>query len=414
MGIFKAYDVRGVFPDEINEDAAYRIGLALGGPRESVVIGRDWRRGSEELYRALIDGLMDAGSTIYALGDVPTPLVSFAVKVTGASRGAMITASHNPPEYNGVKFFGRDGLSFTPADLEDLRRAYETARPSGEDGYVLDVDVWEKYAQTLPHARHVRIAVDAGNGVGARFLPILEERFDVYAMNTEKDPNFDARGPEPTDENVGELVELVEKRDCAFGLALDGDGDRAFFVWREGSVNPSLLFTLFGHWFLQRGKRRFIATVDLSRRIEEYLPDAEIRRVRVGTSYIVEAVKRFGADFSGEYSRHFAAYDFSGHSDPVYFSFVLSHFVPLEEWISRYPFPPMVSAGIRVENKEEAVKAVASVAEEILSTIDGVEFTYMGHRVLVRPSNTEEKIRIYVEGDEAAAILERLRARVPS
>lgn len=414
MGIFKAYDVRGVYPDEIGEEQAYQIALAFGGPNESVVLGRDWRRGSEELYKAFLDGLMDAGSTVYALGDVPTPVVSFTVRVTGASRGAMITASHNPPEYNGIKFFGPGGYSYTPEELKALESRVPSARVSGEDGYVTEVNIWDKYASMLPEAREVRVAVDAGNGVGAKYVRVLERFFDVITINIQKDPDFSARGPEPTEQNVKKLVDVVCEKGCAFGLALDGDGDRAFFVWKEGPLNPSLLFVLFGRWFLKRGKNVFLATVDLSRRIEEYLSGAQIHRVRVGTSYIVEAAKKLGAHFSGEYSRHYAAYEFSGHSDPAFFSAVLSHFVPLDGWVSKYAFPPLLSRSVRVKNKDVAVRRVASVAEKIISTIDGAEFLYRGHRVLVRPSNTEEKIRIYVEGEKADQILDELSMLIPN
>jgi len=414
VGIFKAYDVRGIYPDEINEDNAYQIALAFGGPNESVVLGRDWRKGSEELYKAFLDGLMDAGSTVYALGDVPTPLVSFAVRVTGASRGAMITASHNPPQYNGVKFFGPGGYSYTPEELRALEAKVPSAGASEEDGYVIDIDIWEKYAAMLPNARNVRMAFDAGNGVGTKYINVFKRFFDVFAINTRKDPDFSARGPEPTEENVQTLVDIVRDKECAFGLAVDGDGDRAFFVGRDGPLNPAFLFVLFGRWFLERGKNIFIATVDLSRRIEEYLPEARIYRVRVGTSYIVEMAKKVGAHFSGEYSRHYAAYEFSGHSDPAFFSAVLTHFVPLDRWAHRFTFPPLLSKSIRVKDKNAAVQAVAAVAEQVLSTVDGVEFMYKNHRVLVRPSNTEEKIRIYVEGDHAGKVLEELSKLVPN
>ncbi len=408
-----AYDIRGRYPDEITAELAYRVGYFFGQGRDTVVVGHDFRHGSEELHHSLVDGLRDAGAMVYDLGAVPTPVVSFAVRATRASGGVMVTASHNPPEYNGFKLFDGEGYSLS---REEILAIYKQA--SGDsgirespDGCVVPVDIREKYASALPPAERRRIVVDFGNGVGSWYLPILEERFDVVSLNVDPDPDFSGRGPEPSFELADAVAERVRDEDASFALLLDGDADRSVFADPQGFLNPSLLFTLFGRWFLDSGRgNTFVASLDISPRVSNYLPGARVIRTRIGTVFIDQKAREIGADFAGEYSCHFTAYGFSGHSDPLFFTSVLSH-ADLPGAREQYSFHPLVSESFRVDDPKAYVEAAAKLGT-VLSRIDGVEIMYENHRVLVRPSNTEPKIRIYAEGPRAEEIVRTVARRL--
>ncbi len=407
-----AYDIRGIYPDDIDGEYAYRVGYVFGAGRDTVVVGRDFRRGSETLYERIKEGLRDAGVMVYDVGAVPTPVVSFAVRVTKASGGIMVTASHNPPEYNGFKLFDSNGYSLDMHEIKEIASTAEEVSPrEGADGCIVPVDVKGRYASSLPESKRVKIVVDFGNGVGVWYKDILAERFDLVAVNDEPDPSFSARGPEPTFELADSLAARVKDEGAAFALLLDGDADRSVFADAEGFVNPSLLFTLFGRWFLDTGNgKTFIASLDISPRVTQYLPGARVIRTRIGTVFIDQRAKEENAEFAGEYSCHFTAYNFSGHSDPLFFTAVLSHYDPLAAR-SEYIFYPLVSESFRVENPQEYVERARQLGTE-LSRIDGAEIMYKNHRVLVRPSNTEPKVRVYVEGPNAREVIEDVVLRL--
>ncbi len=407
-----AYDVRGIYPDDVNEDLAYRLGYVFGRDRDSVVVAHDYRHGSEELYKSLIDGLKAAGTMVYTLGAVPTPVLSFTVRAARADGGIMVTASHNPPAYNGFKFFDSQGFSLPREEIYGIVEASEHAElHESVDGCVVPVDVRENYASALPSFERKRVIVDFGNGVGVWFKPILKEHFDLISLNDEPDPDFRGRGPEPTFDHADALAERIRDEGADFALLLDGDADRSVFADANGFVNPSLLFTLFGRWFLrERRGNVFVASLDISPRVSNYLPGARVIRTRIGTSFIVERAREEGAVFSGEYSCHFTAYDFSGHSDPAFFTHVLSNYDVLSAR-EQYSFYNLVEESYRVDNPAEYVSRAEALGT-VLSKIDGVEFMYKNHRVLVRPSNTEPKIRIYVEGPEATSIVAEVAGKL--
>ncbi|MDN5367136.1 MAG: phosphomannomutase / phosphoglucomutase [Candidatus Diapherotrites archaeon] len=407
-----AYDIRGIYPDDVNEDLAYRVGYVFGRERDTVVVAHDYRRGSEELYNALIEGLKAAGTMVYTIGAVPTPVLSFAVRATEANGGIMVTASHNPPEYNGFKLFDDSGTSLPREEIQGIAESARNADVyESPDGCVVPVDIEEKYASELPPTQRRRIIVDFGNGVGIWYKGLLERQFDVIALNDEIDPMFSSRGPEPTFELADALAERIRDEGADFALLLDGDADRSVFADADGFLNPSLLFTLFGRWFLETGRgKTFIASLDISPRVINYLPGARVIRMRIGTVFIDQKAKEEKAVFAGEYSCHFTAYQFSGHSDPLFFTHVLSHYdLPAEK--KKYTFYPLVSESFHVDNPQDYIERAASLGT-VLSRIDGVEFMYKNHRVLVRPSNTEPKIRIYVEGPEAENVLKDLADRL--
>ena len=204
-----AYDIRGIYPDDVNEELAHRLGYVFGRERDTVVVARDFRRGSDALYSSFIEGACAADATVYSLGAAPTPVLSFAVRASGADGGVMITASHNPPNYNGFKLFDSWG-AVLPRDeiMGILESGQDVDVREGKDCRVLPLNVLEQYKRDIPDSPQRRVVVDFSNGVGVWFKPLLEERFDLIAINDDPDPDFRAGGPEPTLDRAEELQGL--------------------------------------------------------------------------------------------------------------------------------------------------------------------------------------------------------------
>ncbi|TFG93018.1 MAG: phosphomannomutase/phosphoglucomutase, partial [Myxococcales bacterium] len=256
-GIFKAYDIRGVFPDELDTALAYRIGRAtarfLGSP--TIAVGRDARSSSPQLFDALVRGLGDEGSEVVDLGLVCTPMVYYAVEHLGAGGGIMITASHNPGRYNGFKICREHAIPIGEATgLREIERlAGEVAHAAAQSAQRRDVrraDLREAYVEhVLRLARRVpelRVAIDCGNGMASIGLePLLKRlRLEVLRLYFEPDgtfPNHEANPLEP--ENLRDLCEAVRRTGADFGVAFDGDADRAIFVDERGEPVASDLVT---------------------------------------------------------------------------------------------------------------------------------------------------------------------------
>src|SRR5918998_117889 len=245
--IFKAYDIRGVYPDSLNEGLARDIGRAfvnhLGLSGSRVVVARDMRLSGEALEEAFIDGVTEAGADVLDLGLVSTDALYFAVGHLEEPGGAMITASHNPKEYNGFKLCREDAIALSGeqgiGQIRDLIVSGKLPEPAKYAGSVEESDIAEDYAEhcltfiDTEGLRPLKIVVDAGNGMAGKMLPPIFERlpFEYVPMYFELDGSFPNHPPNPIEpENVKDLQERVREENADFGVAFDGDADRCFIV----------------------------------------------------------------------------------------------------------------------------------------------------------------------------------------
>jgi len=256
VAIFKAYDIRGVFPDELDAAAAYRIGRAtarfLGkGP---VVVGRDARTRSPELFGEIVRGVCDEGVGVIDIGLVATPMLYFAVDQLGGAGGIMITASHNPGRYNGFKICRENAIPIGEAsglkEIESIANAIGDGEAAPQRGEVREVDVTEGYVEHVlavgKGRPRLRVAIDGGNGMAAAGLVPLLARLDleVEALYLEPDCTFPNHEADPLKlENLRDVVDAVKRTGAAFGVAFDGDADRAVFVDDQGEPVSSDLIT---------------------------------------------------------------------------------------------------------------------------------------------------------------------------
>src|SRR5918998_1178463 len=261
--IFKAYDIRGRYPDALNEDVARKIGRAyvsfLGLSGSRVVVGRDMRLSGEALEEAFVEGVTEAGADVLDIGLVSTDALYFAVGHLGEPGGAMITASHNPKDYNGLKLCREEAIALSGEEgiyqIRDLITSGKLPEPDGSgSGSVEEDDVTDDYAEhclsfiDAEDLRPLKIVVDAGNGMAGKMLPPIFERlpFEYVPMYFELDGSFPNHPPSPIEpENTEALRERVVEEEADFGVAFDGDADRVFVIDEKGAViSGDLLATL--------------------------------------------------------------------------------------------------------------------------------------------------------------------------
>ena len=445
MPIFKAYDIRGVVPDELDAAIAYRIGRATARfiGAEALAVGRDARAHSPELVEALMRGINDEGTDVVDLGLAATPMLYYAVETLGTGGGVMLTASHNPARYNGFKICrehaipigGDSGL----AEIEALCAEVENASPAARPGKRRSEDVVAGYVE---HARSVggrcrpqMVAIDCGNGMAA---VALEPLLDTLPLETERlyfepDGTFPNHPADPLDlENLKDVSEAVRRTGAAFGVAFDGDADRAVFVDETGEPVPSDLVT----GLLARSQLAHSpgGTVLYDLRsswatMEEIEAAGGVARMcRVGHSFVKADMRREDAVFAGELSGHFY-FRFSPTlvADDGIAAFVAMLDVlaesdaPLSERIAplrRYFASGELNrdAGSRERMKEilDAVAAEHADADEI-SWMDGLLVRYADWWFNIRPSNTEPFLRLNLEArtpEKMARERDRLLARM--
>jgi phosphomannomutase len=424
MSIFKAYDVRGVVPDQLGAADAHRLGRAVArhfGARQ-LVVGRDARRSSPELGDALLRGISEEGVDVIEIGLVATPMLYFAVELLGAGGGIMVTASHNPAQYNGFKICREHAIPVGEAsglrEIEKLAAGIADEPVAARRGTLRKADVTEGYVE---HALAVgeqrpalRVAIDCGNGMAAVGLEPLLGRLPlrVERLYFEPDCTFPNHPADPLHlENLADLRRTVLRSGADFGVAFDGDADRAIFVDERGEPVPCDLVTgLLARTQLRRAPGGLVL-YDLR---SSWATAEEIRAAggvaemcRVGHSFVKAAMREKNALFAGELSGHFY-FRFSPNlvADDGIAALVAMLDVlgregrPLSALIAplrRYFASGEVSR--RVSDPQAILAALARehAAAPELSHMDGLLVRYDDWWFNMRPSNTEPLLRLNVE-----------------
>ncbi|HEU4621074.1 MAG TPA: phosphomannomutase/phosphoglucomutase [Burkholderiaceae bacterium] len=429
--LFKAYDIRGVVRDALTPQAVRSIGQAIGslaierGDKQAVV-GRDGRLSSPELAQAVSDGLRAAGIDVIDIGLVATPMVYFATQVLGCGTGVMVTGSHNPPEYNGLKMVV-GGEAIHGEAIQGLRtRIVEGRLAQGSGSYRQD-DIRARYieriASDIKLARPMKIAIDAGNGVAGAFAPALFKALgcDVVELFCEVDGTFPNHHPDPAHlENLQDLMRTLRETDCELGLAFDGDGDRLGVVTRSGHVVfPDRQMMLFAEDILQRQPgAEIIFDVKCTRLLGDWIRKRGGRPTmwRTGHSLVKAKLKETGAPLAGEMSGHiFFKERWYGFDDGMYAG------ARLLEILSRQADPGAVlealpnapsTPELHLKTAEgenfaliDRLRAAAKFdgAREII-TIDGLRVEWADGFGLARPSNTTPVVVMRFEADTDDAL----------
>jgi len=427
-GIFKAYDIRGIVPTQLNEEIAYKIGLSFQHVLDAedrangntMVVSRDMREHSERLQQALVRGLTDSGLDVLDIGLAATPMNYFAISHFKAAGGVQVTASHNPAQYNGFKFSrhgarpvsGDHGIALMEQKVQegDLPKA---ATP----GKVTRGEVFQDYLKHIlsflrqdNQGPRLKVVTDAANGMATIDRPILEAMgIELTTIFFELDGTFPNHEANPLkEENLRDLQRAVRAAGADLGIAFDGDADRAAFLDETGEpIGSDLMTGLIGGILLDREPGKAVV-YDLrsSRAVSEYLREkggVPIRE-RVGHSFIKATMRQHEAIFGGELAGHYYFRDHS-YADCPLLSVVevlnlmrqtLQPLSALIEPLQRYAKSPEIN--FEVEDKQGKIDQLARrYSDAGIDYLDGITLSYPDWWANVRPSNTEPFLRLVME-----------------
>jgi len=429
--IFKAYDIRGVVGRTLTPEIVRAIGQALGTlarekGRSALVVGRDGRLSGPELAAAVAEGIRAAGADVIDVGMVTTPMSYFAANHLGTQSSVMVTGSHNPPDYNGLKMVV-DGITLSGDDIQGIRARIEAGRLASGAGTYRTADIAEAYydrvASDIRLARPLRIAVDSGNGVAGAFAPTLYRRLgcEVTEMFCEVDGRFPNHHPDPSKpENLRELTAVLAKGGHDLGFAFDGDGDRLGVVTRDGhNIFADRQLMLFAADVLQREPgATVIYDVKSTRNLKPWiLKHGGVPLLwKTGHSLIKSKMRETGAALAGEMSGHtFFKERWYGFDDGLYAGARLLEIVSreanpsavLDALPDAISTPELTIACAEGEHHSLIAKLAASAkfpgATDVIR-IDGLRVEYPDGFGLARASNTTPTVVLRFEADSDAAL----------
>ncbi len=422
-GIFREYDIRGIAGEEITAQDANAVGKAYGSMlsvqgRKKVSVGRDCRKTSDEFSKAFVDGVLSTGCDVTDIGVCPTPVLYFSIHHLSLEGGAMITASHNPPEYNGFKLMS--GLdSIHSQGLQDIRKIIEDQAYVTGSGQLTQVDVMTPYkamiVDNITLKKPLRVGIDAGNGTGGlTALPVLKQLgCEVHALYCDLDGSFPNHEADPTQKkNMTDLIALVEKEKLDIGIGYDGDADRIGVVDRHGNlIYGDQLMVIYAREILSRNPgATFISEVKCSMVMYDEINKMGGNAImwRTGHSLIKKKMKEEDAALAGEMSGHMFFKDrYYGFDDALYASCRLLEIMDttglgVDELIKDLP-KTFTTPELRVECPDEVkFKVVEKIvalykARQKVIDIDGMRAIYDDGWGLVRASNTQPALVLRFE-----------------
>lgn len=420
--IFKAYDIRGIYPTEINEETMYRIGRAVVShfDAKKVAVGRDVRASSPALFKHFVNGVLDQGGDVVDLGVITTPMVHFAAGRLDVDIAVSITASHNPPEYNGIKIDLKDAIPVgEKTGLSDIKRlVMENTFPGpAARGTLTEEDIRPAYHSFFSSFAHFgdkrfTLAIDTANAMGVIELPIYEQFPDnliLHRLYDDLSHPFECHEANPLKlETLSELQAKVRETKADLGIAYDGDADRIGFVDEHGEIIPMDLITgLIGKIVLQKNPGATIL-YDLrsSRSVKEVIEEngGQAVECRVGHAFIKRQMRDESAVFAGEASGHYYFAENSCAEASTLVAILLLNLMAesrqsisaLVAELRRYSHSGEINN--EVKNKDVVLEKLREkYADGQVSELDGLKINYPEWWFNVRPSNTEPLLRLNLE-----------------
>ncbi|MGY5864902.1 MAG: phosphoglucosamine mutase [Candidatus Thorarchaeota archaeon] len=430
--LFGTTGVRKIYGEEFDLEMAMNLGKALGTHvgEGTVLIARDARTTGLMVADALSAGIMSTGVNVVRGGIIPTPTLAFVTMKHGFDAGLMVTASHNPPEYTGVKFWSGTSMGYTPEEERKLEEIYETKKfkvaswDTLGNERVLESSVDDHIEAILKlcdadliRAKSFRVIVDPGNGAACVLTPYLMQQLncEVVTINGQLDGHFPGRPSEPEEESLGDLVQMIKKTGAALGIAHDGDSDRVVFVTERGEViRGDRTIALLAQQVLKESKEKtVVTTVDSSLVLDETVEKAGGKTIRTPVGDIQVAIKVgesngiIGGEACGVYifpDAHLAPEPFLAACRVLELMALTGK--TFGELISDIPQYPLLKGKLKCPNekKQPVMDTLARVLPKKMKdtvevlTVDGLGISLKQGWVLVRPSGTEPLIRITCEG----------------
>lgn len=419
-GIFKAYDIRGVYPGQLNEQIAEKIGRAyiqfLGAKK--VVIGRDMRTHSLPIFNALARGITEQGADVIDLGLCSTPMSYYANGKLGADGSIIITASHNPAEWNGFKLCREQAIPISGAtgiaDIENIFNQQSWSK-SSRKGKITTYDIAPEYRQHLRKfaklTRKLKVVVDFANAMGSYEIAGIRNLFDVIPLYEKLDGSFPNHEANPLKtQTLDVLREKVRETGADFGAGFDGDSDRCGFIDDKGEIIPMDLFTaLIAQDILSRGPATILYDLRSSRAVKECIEANGGKAImsRVGHAFIKAQMRECGAVFAGELSGHYYFKEnYTTESQGLAFLMLANLICKTGKKVSELvqPLRKYFSSG-EINSKVADVQAVLKRIKEKYTDghmfeLDGISVEYKNWWFNVRASNTEPLLRLIIEADD--------------
>ena len=424
--IFREYDVRGIYGDDLNEDVAYTVGKAFGSyvrelGESKVILGHDNRDSYMEIYSALMQGILDSGVNVFSLGLVTTPMHNFAKIYYDVNAGIMVTASHNPKEYNGFKMSVKKNDSLYGKELQDFKHYLDCYDFKDGKGSVTEEDVFPAYLDNLKKSlrlgdRKVKVVVDCGNGTGSIFIENILKEFNIEyeLLYCDSDCNFPNHIPDPAvKNNLHDLGKMVKDLGYDLGWAVDGDTDRCGMVLEDGSfVQADMIMILFYRDLAKQMEvKKGVFDVKCSMSLIDEIKKLGLKPCmnRTGSVYCRSYVNENNLDFGGEYSGHLFFRDrYLGFDDGIYGILriieLLSHtdkkISELFDGVNHYFSTEELKVRVTEDSKFNIVNGVIEYAKNkkyTFSLTDGIRVTFDDGWALVRASNTGPDLTVRFE-----------------
>ena len=439
MGAFHAYDIRGIYNVDFDRETAYKVAYfipeLLGTGK--VAVGRDCRVSSDEIHDAVLKGIADAGADVYDLGLTTTPAVYFATANCGFKASIQITASHNGPQYNGMKVSTENARAVGyDAGLKTIRQWIDEGRPTpvaAKRGSVHPLDVTEDYLAFLLRYKgdysNIRIAMDLSNGMANLYAKRIFGDAPDYLFD-ELDGRFPNHDPNPLiPKNIEALQALVRKSGADVGVIYDGDADRVMFVDENARfISPDLMIAVLGRYFLvERGEKGLVLQdIRSSKAVGEYLAPmgGEMRTWKVGRAFAAEKLREIDGVYGGELAGHYYFRDFFYSDSGLLASIIILNVVSalkkegrtlssLIAEIEKYENSGEIN--FRLEDKAGAMEAVREMfcAQEkptAFMDFDGYRVEFPQWWFNIRPSNTEPYLRFICEASSRELLDEKVAA----
>ena len=422
MRLFGTNGVRGVVNEDMTPELALRLGKAIGSYfNGNIVIATDTRTANEMLKNAVISGLIATGNNVFDAKIVPTPALQYYVKNTEVDAGVMITASHNPPQFDGIKVIDKDGTELARSKEEEIERIYFNKdfkiASWNEIGKVYDIDVTDFYIEGIldlikkeEMKKHgFKVVVDCGNGAACFTMPyLIGEVATVVSLNAHPDGNFPARQPEPTPDNIKDLIAAVKSMKADIGIAYDGDADRAIFVDEKGNfIHGDKSLALMAGYKVEKKGGVVVTPVSTSSCVEEYVKSkgGSVVYTKVGSPIVARKMIDIKATFGGEenggliFPEHQYCRD-GGMASVAMLELMALKEKSLSELISEIPDYKMVKTKVECKEKEKVMEELKKKVEGNADYTDGIKIFFENGWVLIRPSGTEPIIRIYSQSKD--------------
>ncbi len=428
MSIFKAYDIRGIFPSEINEDIVYRTGRALVNflGCENVVVGQDMRESSKSLFHALTNGITEQGANVIDIGLCTTPMSYFANGELGADASIMITASHNPGNYNGLKLCRKGAVPISgDTGIQEISRLVndDKFKKTNSKGKIIrNEEIKGRYIEHirsfLKQRTDFRIVVDCANAMGVLEMEVLQGTAKIIPLFDTLDSSFPNHEANPLKtETLQALQDKVVSEKAELGVAFDGDADRVGFVDENGQVIPMDLVTaLIAKDILSKGPRAIMYDLRSSRIVREVIEENNGIAIecRVGHAFIKQMMRENNVFFAGELSGHYYFKDnYTTESSSLAVIYLLNLMTKTGKKISELvaPLKKYHQSGEINSTVSDPQKILAKLEKKysdgIVSHLDGLKITYPDWWLNVRPSNTEPLLRLNVEADTQETMEEK-------